>query len=49
MDENPILSLMELSHTATAIDVYDALEMVEVKRYMAIEEYNLQEAMQERK
>ena len=42
-DENPPLSLYELSHTATLHDVYDALEMIEFKKYLQIEQHNLEQ------
>lgn len=42
-EENPQLSLYELSHTATLHDVYDALEMIEFKKYLQIEQRNLEQ------
>ena len=42
-DENPPLTLYELSHTATLHDVYDALEMIEFKKYLQIEQRNLEQ------
>ena len=42
-DENPPLSLYELSHTATLHDVYDALELLEFKKYLNIEQHNLEQ------
>ena len=45
-DENPPLSLYELSHTATLHDVYDALELLEFKKYLNIEQHNLEQSQQ---
>ena len=42
-DENPPLTLYELSHTATLHDVYDALELLEFKKYLNIEQHNLEQ------
>ena len=42
-DENPPLTLYELSHTATLHDVYDALELLEFKKYLSIEQHNLEQ------
>ena len=33
-DENPPLTLYQLSHEATMYDVYDALELLEFKKYL---------------
>jgi len=35
--ENPPLSLYELSHKATMADIHDALEFLEFKNYLRIE------------
>ena len=45
-DENPPLTLYELSHTATLHDVYDALELLEFKKYLNIEQHNLEQQQQ---
>ena len=45
-DENPPLTLYELSHTATLHDVYDALELLEFKKYLNIEQHNLEQSQQ---
>jgi len=37
MDEKPLLSLEYLINDATISDVYDALEMMEIRKYMKIE------------
>ena len=42
-DAHPPLSLFELSHTATLHDIYDALEMIEFKKYLQIEQRNLEQ------
>ena len=42
-DDHPPLSLFELAHTATLHDVYDALEMIEFKKYLQIEQRNLEQ------
>ena len=42
-DDHPPLSLFELAHTATLHDVYDALAMIEFKKYLQIEQRNLEQ------
>ena len=42
-DDHPPLSLFDLAHTATLHDVYDALEMIEFKKYLQIEQRNLEQ------
>ena len=45
-DETPPLSLYELSHTATLQDVYDAIELIEFKKYLQIEQHNIEQSQQ---
>ena len=45
-DENPPLTLYQLSHEVTMYDVYDALELLEFKKYLNIEQHNLEQSQQ---